>query len=179
MKAELNTKNYNNYFDDFEAEFEDLKKLFERINKMNDFNEKICKAKYYIMKNRPAFDLKTALKSLESDDKNLLMSIAWIANSDKEFSKFFLAIQENKLQYLDIIKLKEKELENEQIHIYNQFIVFNYNRLNSKNSVSDLKNMIKIYLSGSLESKMDYIKFKVDSLYLSYLKKIIYQKFSC
>lgn len=176
MKAELNTKNY---LDDFEAEFEDLKKLFERINKMNDFKKKICKAKYYIMKNRPAFDLKTALESLESNDKDLIKSIAFISNSEKEFCEIFLIIQKDKLKYLDIIKLKEKELEDEQIHIYNQFIVFNYNRLNSKNSVSDLKKMIKIYLSGSLESKMDYIKFKVDSLYLSYLKKLIYQKYSC
>lgn len=179
MKAELNTKNYNDNMYIFDAEFEDLKKLFERINKMYDFKEKICKAKKCITMKGAVYDLKLFLNYLDLEDKNLLMSIAYIANSDKEFSEILLIMQEDKFKYLDIIKLKEKELEKEQIHIYNQFIVFNYNRLNYKNSVSDLKKMTRIYLSGSLESKMDYIKIKVDSLYLFYLKKIIYSKYSC
>lgn len=179
MKAELNTKNYNDNMDIFEAEFEDLEKLFKRINKMYDFKEKICKAKKCITMKGTVYDLKLFLNYLDLEDKNLLISIAHIANSDKEFSEFLLIIQEDKFKYLDIIKLKEKELEKEQIHIYNQFIVFYYNRLNYKNSISYLKKMITIHLSGSLESKMDYIKFEVDSLYLSYLKKIIYQKYSC
>lgn len=178
MKAELNTKNYNDNMDLFYAEFEDLEKLSKRISKMYDFKEKICKAKKCITMKGAVYDLKLFLNYLDLEDKNLLMSIAHIANSDKEFSEIFLIMQEDKFKYLDIIKLKEKELEKEQIHIYNQFIVFNYNRLNYKNSISDLTKMSSFFLSGSLEDDMDYIRIQVDSFFSAYLRLMFPKYFS-